>query len=170
MSKIKIFKFEVDPLALYGAVISTVLLCLTIVGEVQKHKTLNCKTEIYSYKSEHGDSDTAVQINFQNPSSILKSIDDCTVVFLPTKSGQKISGRQAKFRKVVAEYPLDVQPYSSLHLFAFLADLRECYEHEYGATCTDVMPVAVRIEYSDQNKPIFKTFASYSPSSGLVPK
>ena len=160
---------SLDPLALYGAGMSTVLFALRIVEELRRRRTPAIQTEIFPVRIHYEDGvleDTAIRIVIENRSSLSRNIDDCTVLFFANPQDPS-AGRQAQLRDEEATYPINVGPYSTVHLYSYLRHLIPVYKQTFGGDCADEKKVALRAKFSGRVSPVIITFGSFSPEKGL---
>jgi hypothetical protein len=116
-----------------------------------------------------GDShDTAIELVINNASALNRSINDCVVGLLddPTDKFPRVA-RQGKYREKLAEYPIAIQPHSSVILFSYGRYLESIYRDRFGATATDDKAVVARLDIGGMKDPFVQVIGTYSPTSGL---
>lgn len=112
--------------------------------------------------------DTAIELIFENGSSLSRSINSCTVGFLDndTDALPAIS-RQAQYRDEFAEYPIAVEPHASLILYSFARHFDQLYKDRYGPAEASPKSVALLAKFAGMPEPLVRIVARYVPNKGF---
>ena len=160
-----------DILALYGAILSTVLGLLRILDEVRRLRKPTLIYNIFQMTTHAKDGsidDMAVEITLENNSPINRNLNNLSVGLLNNpRDRYPAVARQAEYLDSLADYPIAIAPYASLILYSFERRLKPVYEHKYGPGSNLPKPVVIMANFAGIKKPIIRVIGTYCPDEGI---
>jgi hypothetical protein len=127
-------------------------------------------TRIFQVTDHYKDGDmhdTAIEITIDNPSSVVRSINNCSVGLAEDAEDKYPRfAREAEFRDNLAEYPISIAAGSSVILYSFGRRLQPLYQQHFIGL-VDPKPVLVRVDVAGIPEPLVRTVGTYSPNEGL---
>src|ERR1700688_4354170 len=162
---------KIDPLGLYGAILATILGGFKIREEVHRLRGPQVSCVIYEdivHAKDGSRSDMAIKILIDNPSSVNRTLVDCSVGLL-TNPGKtlKMVAREAQLLDGQATFPIQIPPYSSQILYSFARRLESVFPRHPDESEQSPLPVVIRAEFSGKAKLTIKEIGTYSHMHGL---